>query len=185
MGAIHQQHVDTRTSSRREDHTALLAIHDARLRTSKTLEVRSDALRAGEPMPRQFTVDGQGVSPPLRWSGVPEGTQELVLLCEDPDAPMPTPFVHWIVYGLRPETESLPESSAQSRTLHQGRNSARKTEFMPAAPPPGHGTHRYHFQLFAIDEPLRFTSAPDRNEVVTSMSGHVLASGELVVPYSR
>lgn len=150
------------------------------------LEIQSPAFSPGGRIPRVYTADGDNRSPPLSWSGLPPGTRELVLVCEDPDAPFPRPFVHWILYGLGPGTTSLPEGLALSAMpvalpgARQGRNSLHRDGYTGPATPPGHGTHHYHFQLFALDAPLTLGARPDRDELIAAMSGHVLAHGTLV-----
>lgn len=147
------------------------------------LSVTSDWFADGAPLPARCTVDGEGVPPPLRWSEPPSHTSEFVLVCEDPDAPMPEPFVHWLVYDINVNARSLDADGATH--ARQGQNSKLKNEFAPAAPPPGHGTHHYHFQLFALDEPLALDEGEGRSKVLDMMEGHVIAYGELVGTYTR
>jgi Raf kinase inhibitor-like YbhB/YbcL family protein len=127
-----------------------------------------------------------GVSPALSWSDVPPGTKQLVLLCEDPNAPSPTPFVHWAVYGIPLTTRSLPEGIPPvpvTSGFKQGRNSTGGDGYTGPEPPVGHGVHHYHFQVFALDTPSELAPGADRASLLRAMSGHVLASGELVGTY--
>jgi len=155
------------------------------------LDVGSVAFEADGPIPRKYSGEGENVSPPLRWSGIPASAKELVLICEDPDAPKAEPFILWVLYGLSALQTSLPEgipttqSLAMLGGLMQGKNSAGKTGYTGPMPPIGHGTHHYHFQLFALSEPTGLSSSPSRDELINAMSGHVLALGDLIGTYER
>ena len=164
-----------------------LAESDSRLASRRRIAIQSSAFQPGA-LPVESSADGGDVSPALQWSGVPAETRELVLLCEDPDAPMPKAFVHWVVYGIAPSAQSLPRAlntEPATSGVKQGRNSMRRVGFAGAAPPPGHGVHHYHFQLFALDQPLHLGAMPDRDDVVNAMAGHVIASGDLVGTFER
>lgn len=147
------------------------------------LDVTSDWFEDGAPLPARCSVDGEGVPPPLAWSEPPPRTRELALVCEDPDAPRADPFVHWLVYSIPHDSRSLDAASVGN--AHQGQNSRHEYGFTPAAPPPGHGTHHYHFELFALDEPLQLEEGVDRRTLLDAMDGHVLAYGELVGTFTR
>jgi len=147
------------------------------------LSVTSDWFEDGAPLPARCTVDGEGVPPPLRWSEPPAEARELVLICEDPDAPLAEPFVHWLVYDIQAEARSLDAASATHARV--GQNSKLDLAFAPAAPPPGHGQHHYHFQLFALDAPLALDRGEGRTKVLEAMEGHVIAYGELVGTFTR
>jgi Raf kinase inhibitor-like YbhB/YbcL family protein len=147
------------------------------------LDVTSPWFADGAPLPARCSADGEGVPPPLEWSEPPPRTRELALVCEDPDAPKSEPFVHWLVYSIPGAARSLDAKSVVS--AHQGQNSLRESGFTPAAPPPGHGTHHYHFELFALDEPLALEDGADKRALLDAMEGHVLAYGELVGTFMR
>jgi Raf kinase inhibitor-like YbhB/YbcL family protein len=159
----------------------------------RRIEVHSDAFADHAAIPVKYSAEGSNVSPPLRWSGVPGEAKELVLVCEDPDAPMPPPFVHWVVRGLKPEQSELPEGVARTKQPEdlagavQGQNSRKEIGYMGPMPPKGHGQHHYHFELFALDRPLQLDveTPPDRDALMKAMQGHVLAYGEVVGVYER
>lgn len=160
-----------------------------KVETGPIITVESSSFPRDGRIPDGYAGD-DGRSPELRWSNVPDGTAELVVLCEDPDAPMPRPFVHWIVYGIPPDTtelsEGLPPTGAPlGNGIQQGRNSMKKEGYFGPAPPPGHGVHHYHFQVFAVDEPLDLSAPVDRDQLVDAMRDHVLAIGEVVGTYER
>jgi Raf kinase inhibitor-like YbhB/YbcL family protein len=156
--------------------------------------LRSDAFQAGQPIPRRHTGDGEDVSPPLVWTEVPAGTKELALICDDPDAPTPQPWVHWLLYKIPPETTSLPEGipaaaklSAQRGAL-QGKNSwpsGKTVGYRGPAPPHGHGVHHYHFRLYALNGPIELEPGSDKAAVLAAISGHVLGEALLVGTYQR
>ena len=156
------------------------------------MQIQSDALKPGHPIPQKYTADGANVSPPLSWSGVPDGAKELALVVEDPDAPRPEPFVHWLVYGIPVDAPGLPERAPLQQTAlreprgaAQGKNSFGKIGYGGPAPPPGHGTHRYHFRLYALDAPLELSGTPDKQSLLAAMSGHVMEEADLVGTYQR
>jgi Raf kinase inhibitor-like YbhB/YbcL family protein len=152
------------------------------------IRVTTRSFPDGGPIPYCCT-DEAGVAPELCWSGVPRDTREIVVLCEDPDAPMVKPFVHWVLYGIAPSWNSLPEGIAPGAALSggavQGANSLGRKGFTGPKPPRGHGVHHYHFQVFALDSTLALGTAADRDAVVRVMKGHVLASGEVVGTYEN
>jgi len=160
-----------------------LASHKVADGIPPSIEVRSVAFDADTPLPISCTVDGVGAPPPLSFHGVPEGAASLVVLCEDPDAPYPEPFVHWMVYGMPGVAEDLDAQSQVSYRL--GQNSKLEVGYAPAAPPPGHGVHHYHFQVFALDRKLELAAGVGRSDLLDAMKEHVLAWGEIVGTYQR
>jgi Raf kinase inhibitor-like YbhB/YbcL family protein len=155
------------------------------------IEVKSLAFVDHAPIPERYTADGEGVSPPVQWIGVPTGASSLVLMVEDADAPTPHPLVHAIVVGLEPGDGALAEGALASPDhdgsgLQAGRNSYLQARWMPPDPPPGHGVHRYAFQLFALDAGApAFSPTPGRDEVLEMLRDHAVASGCLIGTYER
>ena len=155
------------------------------------MTLRSDAFADGEAIPRRYTEDGEDLSPPLTWSGLPEGTRELALIIDDPDAPRAEPWVHWVLYKVPADVRTLTESISQAPTLNvppgamQGKNSWGTDGYRGPAPPRGHGTHHYHFRLYALDAPLAAAQGLDKAGLLRATEGHVLAEAELVGTYER
>ena len=149
-----------------------------------TLELTSDAFSNGGALPRSATADGEGVAPAIRWRGVPHHARSLALVVEDPDAPLHEPFVHWLVWGLPARDDGSIDVGAASNA-RQGKNSKQTRGFTPASPPPGHGPHRYHFQLFAIDREIDVEDGAGRGALFDAMRGHVVAWGEIIGTYAR
>jgi Raf kinase inhibitor-like YbhB/YbcL family protein len=157
-----------------------------------SIEIRSDAFNSGEEIPIKYTGDGQNISPPLKWSGVPSAAVELALIVDDPDAPREKPFVHWVLYKIPPQTPGVPQTPQSHRAMLddlngalQGENSKGEVGYLGPAPPPGHGTHHYHFHLYALDQPLKLESGADSSALRAAMAGHILDEGKLIGTYQR
>ena len=150
------------------------------------LSITSSAFQNGAGIPKEYTCDGQNISPPLRWSGAPAGAGSLVLIADDPDAPH-GPWVHWVVYDLPATVAELPAHvPAQARLPNgglQGKNDFRTTGYGGPCPPSG--THRYFFKLYALDKQLGLAEGATKADVAKAMEGHVLAQGELMGTYKR
>jgi Raf kinase inhibitor-like YbhB/YbcL family protein len=145
--------------------------------------LRSAAFENGEELDPCFTAEEEdAVAPPLEWSGPPPEAVELALVVEDPDAPTPQPFCHWLVWGLAPQRGQLLEGEAPPRV---GKNSFGNSEWLPPDPPTGHGPHDYVFQLFALDISLDLMPGAGRGDLVKAMEGHVLAAATLTGTYVR
>lgn len=154
-----------------------------------SIDLSSPAFGRYGRLPERFTADGEGVSPPLVWDGVPPATRGLALIVEDPDAPAPEPLVHAVVWGLTAETHRLAEgeivADGGGEGVDVGRNSFRREGWLPPDPPTGHGSHDYVFQLFALDVAPVLPDNPGRSALVAAIEGHVIAVGVLVGTYSR
>ncbi len=158
------------------------------------IELKSAAFANGAVIPKKYTGEGEDVSPPLSWSGVPAGTKELALICDDPDAPTSEPWVHWVIYKLPPDLAGLPEGVDKAPRLKnppgalQGKNSwmsGQTVGYRGPLPPPGHGVHHYHFRLYALEARLAVEPGLSKKTLLGEMAGHVLAEGELVGTYAR
>jgi Raf kinase inhibitor-like YbhB/YbcL family protein len=155
-----------------------------------SIKLTSLAFADHAPIPSRYTADGEGLSPPLQWTNLPARAASLLLLVEDADSPTPNPLVHAIVAGLPPAEGGLAEAviaanpdrpaEGDGTALHIGRNSMLQTAWLPPDPPPGHGVHRYAFQLFALDISPAFSEAPGRDEVFEALRLHAIASGLLI-----
>lgn len=155
-----------------------------------TLQLTSLAFGDHGPIPQRYTADGEGLSPPLAWTGVPTGVAELVLIVEDADSPTPHPLVHAIAVDLPPEDGSLaegawPSPDHEGTGLQAGRNSYLQAAWLPPDPPPGHGPHRYAFQLYALGEGEALGDTPGRDALVAAIQARAVASGLLIGTYER
>jgi Raf kinase inhibitor-like YbhB/YbcL family protein len=170
---------------------AKLVVVDPGLTAEGAIDLSSPAFANGARLPERFTADGDGASPPLIWGEVPDGTQSLALIVEDPDAPALAPLVHAIVWDIPATERRLAEGAivrdgdggADGRDV--GRNSFLSEGWLPPDPPTGHGSHDYVFQLFALSATPEMGKNPGRAAVVEAMAGKVLAAGILVGTYSR
>ena len=145
------------------------------------LEVESQAFREGDYIPQKYTCDGDNISPPLRWTGVPIGTNSFALIVDDPDAPLGT-WVHWLIYDIPASESALPE--AVQGLAVEGQNDFLRIGFGGPCPPTGK-PHRYYFRLYAMDLKLDLPAGIGRDELEKAMQGHVLAEGELMGRYNR
>jgi len=140
----------------------------------------SPAFGAGQRIPVRHTCDGEDRSPPLEWSNVPERTQALALIVDDPDAPGGT-FTEWLAWGFDPEAGRLAEGEAVPA---EGRNDFGVNGYRGPCPPPGHGPHEYVFRLLALDAAPEAGSGARRGEL-ESILGRPLAVAELRGTYER
>lgn len=155
-------------------------------KTMATITVTSTAFKQGELIPGRFTCDGENVSPPLAWSGVPDGAVALAVMVDDPDAPRGI-WTHWILYNLPPNTTELTEGIPKKEELpngaRQGTNDSKHTGYDGPCPPSG--THRYFFHVYALDQKLAPVKGMMRQQFLEAIKGHVLVEGELMGRYAR
>ena len=128
-----------------------------------------------------YTCKGKDISPPLNWSGVPHGTQSLVLIVDDPDAPSGL-WTHWLVWNIDPTSTEIAENSVPSQAV-EGTTSAGSVGYHGPCPPSG--VHRYYFKLFALDIKLSLLSGVSRAELEKAMQGHVLEQASLVSLFQK
>src|SRR5512132_902413 len=158
--------------------------------TAMPLSLTSSGFSHGGAIPQRDTGAGADVSPPLAWSGLPEGTKSLALVVDDPDAPDPKApkmtWVHWVLYNLPPTVGALPEAvspEALPPGTRQGRNDWNKPGYGGPCPPVGR--HRYVHKLYALDTVLAELKPPSKSKLLEAMEGHVLAPAELVGTYEK
>jgi Raf kinase inhibitor-like YbhB/YbcL family protein len=145
-----------------------------------------DSLIPGSVLPDICTCNGESESPLVSWLNVPAGTQSLVLILDDPDAPAGT-FTHWTVYNIPPATREIPKSQPNAGVLsngaRQGVNSAGSIGYFPPCPPPGK-PHRYVFTVYAVDMGIAPATA-DRAAISLAMTGHTLGRAQFVTTYGH
>ncbi|MGB2975099.1 MAG: YbhB/YbcL family Raf kinase inhibitor-like protein, partial [Phycisphaerae bacterium] len=146
--------------------------------------------RDGERLPVKYTGDGANLSPPLEWSGAPEGTKTLALVCDDLDAPRGT-WNHWVLWNLPADRRALAEGVPKVGKppglggTRQGNNSWPRLGWGDPTPPPGTGVHRYVFTLYALDAALDLAPGAAKAALLAKMEGHVLARAALTGTYSQ
>ena len=155
-----------------------------------TLSIQSKSFKHNEMIPVRYTCDGQDISPPLEWSGIPVGAKSLGLIVDDPDAPDPAApkmtWVHWVLYNISIEVQGLekniPAASLPAGTK-EGINDWGRTGYGGPCPPIG--KHRYFFKLYALDIVFADFQQPTKALVEKAFEGHILAKAELVGTYQR
>ncbi len=153
------------------------------------MEITSEAFAQGERLPDKYAREHQDLSPPLKWSGLPEQAVELAVICDDPDAPVGT-WTHWLLWGLSPDRTELPEGIEPKQTLpnldgaKQGTNDSGDIGYGGPQPPRG-TTHRYFFRLYALSEPLALSPGAKASEVHAALEGKVITRAETMATYSR
>lgn len=153
------------------------------------MRLHSSAFNDGDCIPSIYTGDGEDISPPLEWNDVPAGVKEFALLCDDPDAPTPTPWVHWVVYGISAAVRRLDEGASGHKAMSgvEGRNSwksGRTIGYRGPAPPPGH-SHHYRFHLYALDDAVQLPPGADASALSRAIAGHTLTEAVTVGTYER
>lgn len=161
-----------------------------RAEDTMSLTITSSAFTDGGEIPARHTCQGDDISPPLAWSGVPGAARSLVLIVDDPDAPDPKAprmtWVHWVLYNLPPQATGLPEGVAPDELpggTGQGINSWNRTGYGGPCPPIGR--HRYFHKLYALDTVLDLSGKPAGKTVEAALRGHVIGQAELVGTYQK
>jgi Raf kinase inhibitor-like YbhB/YbcL family protein len=150
-----------------------------------SLRLTSPAFAHDDPLPDAYATDGDALSPPLAWSGAPQGTKEYVLICDDPDAEAGV-FTHWVVYGIAADVSELPEGIPDDAILEepvplvQGLNEYDEVGYQGPEFDEDRGPHRLFFRLFALDTELDLPPGVTRADLRRATKGHILANSELV-----
>jgi Raf kinase inhibitor-like YbhB/YbcL family protein len=145
------------------------------------IQIKSTVFEEGDTIPRVYTCDDQNISPPLSWTGVPQGSISLVLIMDDPDAPSGT-FDHWILYNLPPDLTGLSQDNRSVGT--EGKNGFGRVGYGGPCPPRG-SNHRYFIKLYALDIAIELKAGASKTQVEHAMQGHILAQGQLMARYGR
>jgi Raf kinase inhibitor-like YbhB/YbcL family protein len=145
-----------------------------------TITVSSAAFTEGGDIPRRYTCDGQDLSPPLSFAGVPSDARELALLVEDPDAPGGT-FVHWVAWGIDAAKSGLAEGETAPGS---GTNDFGRPGYGGPCPPRG-PAHRYVFSVFAVSDPLNLAAGASADDLRRALAGRVVADGRVAGRYTR
>jgi Raf kinase inhibitor-like YbhB/YbcL family protein len=151
------------------------------------MQLSSTAFKEGEAIPAKYTCDARDASPPLKWNGAPAETKSLVLIVDDPDAPVGT-WVHWVLYDLPATATQLPEDVPKSQFVENGAkhglNDFKRLGYGGPCPPPGK-PHRYFFKLYALDSVLGLKPGATKKDVERAMEKHVLAQCQIMGTYKR
>ena len=154
------------------------------------LTLKSSAFQSNGNIPREYTCEGEDLSPPLEWSGAPAGTKSFALIVDDPDAPDPAKpqrvYVHWVLFNIPANTTVLDENASRGKLppgTVTGVNDWDNREWGGPCPPIGR--HRYFFKLYALDASLSGLTSPKKKDLENAMQGHVLAQAELMGTYQK
>jgi Raf kinase inhibitor-like YbhB/YbcL family protein len=150
------------------------------------MKIESSAFEAGGAIPKRHTGEGEDISPAISWTGLPDGTRSLALICHDPDAPLVSPgnygFVHWVLYGIPASATGLVEGDDN---YVQGVNNFGKAGYGGPMPPEGHGTHHYFFWLLALDSAPQLEPGLTMWELLEKIEPSVIGMNRLVGTYTR
>jgi Raf kinase inhibitor-like YbhB/YbcL family protein len=157
------------------------------LHGGKVMELKvSSVFSNGDFIPVKYTCDGDDVSPEIKIDNVPTNAKSLVLINDDPDAPMGT-WDHWILFNIPPNYTAIPEGIKPekefSNGMRHGLNSWGKVGYGGPCPPSG--VHRYYFKVYALDVVLDLPPGVSKSKLLKAMEGHIIAKGELMGKYSR
>ena len=145
------------------------------------MRLTSSAFEHQGEIPHKYTCDGGDVIPPLQISEVPEGARSLVLIMDDPDAPIEGSFVHWVGWNISPDTTEITEGEAPAGV--EGSNNFGRIGYGGPCPPSGQ--HRYVFKLYALNKELDLAEGVEKADVEASIEGSVIDSATLMGLYSR
>jgi Raf kinase inhibitor-like YbhB/YbcL family protein len=148
-----------------------------------TLTLTSPAFSHGARIPERYTSGGDGISPPLTWTGAPAATRSFALFVHDPDAPLAYGFSHWVLYNIPAEVTSLAEGDDGGYV--SGTNGADAPGYFPPTPPPGHGDHFYYFHLYALDDVLELEPGLDGLALLARIDDHIIEQARIVGIYSN
>lgn len=154
------------------------------------MQITSSAFHDGVAIPRMYSREGAELSPPLAIEDIPDGTESLALIVDDPDAPTKT-WVHWLLWNVPGDRTAIPEDVPKDETVaalggaRQGLNDFDEIGYGGPMPPPGHGTHHYRFTIHALSEELNLQPGAERQELDAAMDGKILDQARLTGTYER
>lgn len=142
------------------------------------MRISSPEFGNNEVIPPKFTCEGDDINPRLDFEDVPDNTKSLVLIVKDPDVPKKT-WIHWVLYDM-PITNAIEEDSVPAK---QGSNDFDRKGYGGPCPPTG--THRYYFELYALDDMLNLPEGKTCDQVEKAMQGHIIEKAELIGVYKK
>jgi Raf kinase inhibitor-like YbhB/YbcL family protein len=150
------------------------------------IKITSPAFEEADMIPSKYTCDGEDISPPLEWQGIPQKAKSIALISDDPDAPAGT-WVHWVMWNIPADDDGLAENVPPDNHLangaRQGITSFKRHGYGGPCPPSG--THRYYFKVYALDTELDIANSSTKDKLLDAMEGHILAQGQLMGKYKR
>lgn len=149
--------------------------------TGSTMKITSPSFGHNQNIPPKYTCDGENINPPLQFSDIPAAAKSLVLISDDPDAPMGT-WVHWTIWNIDPKITEIVENNVPDGAI-EGTTSFGKTGYGGPCPPSG--VHRYFFKLYALDEKIDLPTSAKKEDLEKAIQQHILASAEIIGLYTR
>lgn len=146
------------------------------------MKLSSPQFEHNKPIPARYTCEGSDINPPLQLEDIPEQSQSVALIVDDPDAPSANPWVHWLIWNVDPKTGEIRENQVPAGA-RQGTNDFHKQSYGGPCPPSG--THRYFFKLYALDTKLDLKPKAVKKNLEDAMKGHIIAHTELIGLYKR
>ncbi|MGC8775986.1 MAG: YbhB/YbcL family Raf kinase inhibitor-like protein [Minisyncoccia bacterium] len=146
------------------------------------MTITSPNFKNNEFIPKEFSCDGQDLNPELHISNVPKEAKSLVLIVDDPDAPMGT-WTHWTVWNISPDIQVIKSNQLPVGAV-EGQTDFGRTGYGGPCPPAGKA-HRYFFKLYALDIILNLQPGALRSELEKTMQGHIISQAELIGLYQR
>lgn len=151
--------------------------------------LKSTSYEPGQPIPDDFTCDGDNVSPNFCWYDAPKETKSFVLILHDPDAPLKDGFTHWVVYNIPPTVRGFNENLSEEREPEipehgmQGKNSSGTIGYTGPRPPSS--AHRYFARLYALKRMLDLPPDADVKQVQRAMEREIIEEAELMGTYEK
>lgn len=160
--------------------------HPDGVQARASLHLTSTSFPANGAIPVRYTCNGPGISPDLKWSGAPTGTESFALIMHDPDASID--FTHWLAYNIPADVDALAQGAATSNAMPrgsvEGENSFHRIGYGPPCPPPGK-PHHYTILFYALNTTLNLPTGASRQQLESAMRGHILAKGKLIGIYQH
>lgn len=151
------------------------------------LQLTSPAFSSEADIPKQFTCQGEDISPELTWKNAPKHAKTFALIVHDPDAPRSGGFTHWVAYNIPAKVNRLPQAVPRGEQIPgggvQGKNDFGQLGYRGPCPPSG--THRYYFYLYALDSELKLQPGANKDDVENAIKGHVIEKTELMGKYKK
>lgn len=151
--------------------------------TLTRMQITSNAFSEGERIPAEYTCEGENTNPELRIDGIPDGAKSLALIVDDPDAPGRT-FTHWLMWNIAPDVRVIERGTVPDGVV-QGENDAGEIGYMGPCPPEGHGTHRYFFTLYALDDTPDLGADASKEELEARIEAHKINEAQMMGVYER
>ena len=161
----------------------LIAFTGLKFLKVKNMKIESTSFENNSAIPAKYTCDGKDINPELRIIDVPDGTQELVLIVDDPDAPGGI-WTHWTVWGISPDIDVIKEGVLPDGAV-EGVTSFGTIGYGGPCPPEGTGVHRYFFRLYALNKKIDLPAASTTEELKEKIEGSIIEEADIIGLYTH